>query len=123
MDVDLPDGSGIALMRRMRVEFRPSAVDDIIAIFDYVFDASRSAATAQRFAQRIRDRCRRIGDAPLGGRPRDDLFPGLRTVPFERTAVIAYVTEGDCVEIVNIFYGGRDFEAVYRGAAPDAGTT
>jgi len=110
-------------MRRIRVEFRPSADDDLIAIFDFVFEASRSAATAQRFTQRIRDRCLRIGDSPSGGRPRDDLFPGLRTVPFERTVVIAYVTEGDRVEIANIFYGGRDFEAIYRGEVPDAGTS
>jgi toxin ParE1/3/4 len=51
---------------------------------------------------------------PLGGRPRDDLAAGLRTVPFERTAVIAYVVSGDLVEVINIFYGGRDYEAIYR---------
>jgi toxin ParE1/3/4 len=109
-------------MRRMRVEFRPSADDDLIAIFDYVFDANRSAATARRFTRRIRERCHLIGNAPLGGRTRDDLFPGLRTVPFESSAVIAYLIEGDCVEIANIFYGGRDFEALYRSKAPEAET-
>jgi toxin ParE1/3/4 len=45
---------------------------------------------------------------PQARRPR-----GLRTVPFERKAVIAYrVTKA--VEITNIFYGGRDYEALYR---------
>lgn len=38
----------------------------------------------------------------------------LRTVPFERSAVIAYVIDQDMVRIVNIFYGGRDFEALLR---------
>jgi toxin ParE1/3/4 len=46
-------------------------------------------------------------------RPRDDLAPGLRTVPFERSAVIAYIVEGGAVQITNIFYGGRDYEALY----------
>nr|WP_260682893.1 type II toxin-antitoxin system RelE/ParE family toxin [Rhizobium laguerreae] len=58
-------------------------------------------------------RCRKIGDAPNGGRPRDDLAPGLRTVPFEHSAVIAYHVT-DAVEIVNVFYGGRDYEALLR---------
>jgi toxin ParE1/3/4 len=100
-------------MQRLRVEFRPSANVDIAAIFEYIFEASRSSAVAGRFIRRIRDRCERIGDVPLGGRPRDDLAPGLRTVPFERSAVIAYIVEGGAVQITNIFYGGRDYEALY----------
>ena len=100
-------------MQRLRVEFRPSANVDIAAIFEYIFEASRSSAVAGRFVRRIRDRCERIGDVPLGGRPRDDLAPGLRTVPFERSAVIAYIVEGGAVQITNIFYGGRDYEALY----------
>ncbi len=43
---------------------------------------------------------------------------GLRTVPFEHSAVIAYVIEGDSVFIVNVFYGDRDFEALMRGDNP-----
>jgi toxin ParE1/3/4 len=101
-------------MRRLAVEFRPSATADLLIIFEYVLDVSGSAETARRFTRRIRDRCERIGDAPHGGRPRDDLFPGLRTVPFERSAVIAYTVEGERVLIINIFHGGRDYEALYR---------
>lgn len=106
-------------MRRLRVEFRASADADLLTIFEYVFDLSGSAETARRFTRRIRDRCERIGNVPFGGRPRDDLFPGLRTVPFEHSAVIAYTVNGESVWITNIFRGGRDFEALYRGHAPE----
>jgi len=61
-------------------------------------------------------RCQRIGNAPMGGIARDDLQPGLRTVPFEHSAVIAYVVEDDQVSVTNVFYGGRDYDALYRGA-------
>jgi plasmid stabilization system protein ParE len=47
-------------MRRLRVEFRPSANVDIATIFEYIFEASRSSAVAGRFIRRIRDRCERI---------------------------------------------------------------
>jgi toxin ParE1/3/4 len=64
---------------------------------------------------RIIERCQRIGIVPHGGRSRDDLAAGLRTVPFERRAVIDYRVTDEIVEITNVFYGGRDYEALYRG--------
>jgi toxin ParE1/3/4 len=101
-------------MRRLEVRFRPEASDDLEDIYRSIFRATLSPALAEGFTKRIRERCRRIGNVALGGRLRDDLEPGLRTVPFERRAVIAYKVESDCVRITNIFYGGRDYEALYR---------
>ena len=101
-------------MRRLEVRFRPEALDDLEDIYRLVYRASLSPAVAEGFVKRIRERCRRISGVPLGGRQRDDLEPGLRAVPFERRAVIAYKVETDCVRITNIFYGGRDYEALYR---------
>ena len=40
-------------------------------------------------------------------------------MPFERSAVIAYRVEAELVTITNVFYGGQDFEALYRTASPD----
>jgi plasmid stabilization system protein ParE len=61
-----------------------------------------------------------IAILPQAGRPRDDLAAGLRSVAFERRAVIVYRLIGDTVEITNIFHGGRDYAALYRRAEPDA---
>ena len=77
--------------------------------------AGATHVTARRFVTRIRDRCLRIGNVPRGGHPRDDLDPGLRTVPFEHSAVIAYKVEEGAVRITNIFYGGLDYEALFKG--------
>ncbi|PDS78127.1 type II toxin-antitoxin system RelE/ParE family toxin [Rhizobium sp. L43] len=100
-------------MRRAKVIYRPEALGDLRQIYIDIADRSQSNVTANRFVKRIMARCRKIGNAPNGGRPRDDLAPGLRTVPFEHSAVIAYHV-ADAVEIVNIFYGGRDYEALFR---------
>jgi toxin ParE1/3/4 len=35
-------------------------------------------------------------------------------MPFERSAVIAYSVEDDRVRVTNVFYGGRDFVAIYK---------
>jgi len=100
-------------MRRLKITWRPEAIADLQYIHRTVFMFSQNELTARRFVQRIVARAHRIGDAPHGGRPRDDLLPGLRTVPFERSAVIAYRVL-DTVDVANVFYGGRDYEALYR---------
>lgn len=109
-------------MRRLRVVFRAEAEFDLLQIYRWVYEASRDPSVADRFLDRLVSRCERVGDAPHGGRPRDDLEPGLRTVSFERSAVIAYHVYGDRVEIVNVFYGGRDFETLFQGGDQAGGT-
>ncbi len=103
------------MIQRLPVVLNESALLDLQNIASYIFDQGGSARTALNFTDRIKDRCQRIGDAPRGGRPRDDLLPGLRTIPFEHSAMIAYVVEQDTIRIINIFYGGRDFETLLRG--------
>lgn len=105
-------------MRRLEVVLREEAIDDLADIYAYIEHVSASPVTALAFIHRIKARCQRIGIAPMGGVARDDLQPGLRTVPFEHTAVIAYVIEADQVCITNVFYGRRDYEALYH-APPD----
>lgn len=102
-------------MRRLEVTYRPEARRELQQIYDYITEASGSHAVAERFVKRILARCRKIGDVPYGGRPRDDLQAGLRTVPFEKSAVIAYRI-GETVDVTNIFYGGRNYEALYKDA-------
>ena len=106
-------------MRRFEVIFGAEAETDLLQIYRWVYDASRDPNVAGRFLDRLLSRCERIGDAPQGGRPRYDLEPGLRTVPFERSAVIVYRVEAESVTITNVFYGGRNFEALFQVARPD----
>lgn len=101
-------------MQEVEVVYRPEAIDDLESIYRFILELSQDASVAHAYTLRIRERCRRIGVVPRGGTPRDDLAAGIRTVAFERRAVIAYRTSGERVEITNIFYGGRDFEAIYR---------
>jgi toxin ParE1/3/4 len=105
------------MIQRLEFEYRQSARNDLADIFNFIVDGGASPEVALDFVLRIEDRCQKIGDAPRGGRSRDDLLPGLRTVPFERSAVIAYIIVDDWVFITNVFYGGRDFETLLRDQA------
>lgn len=101
-------------MKTLPVRFRPEAEADLDEIARYVIGRSGSIQTALGFLGRIRTRCMSIVDAPLAGVARYDLAPGIRMVPFERSAVILYRITDDAVEIVTIAYGGRDYEALHR---------
>ncbi|EMS96056.1 hypothetical protein H009_19437 [Agrobacterium tumefaciens str. Cherry 2E-2-2] len=104
-------------MRRVNVTYRPEALADLKHIHTDIAILSQSRVVATRYVERIMARCRKIGDAPRGGRSRDDLYRGLRTVPFERSAIIAYVVT-EAVEITNIFHSREDYEALYLGGTP-----
>lgn len=43
---------------------------------------------------------------------RDDRRPGLRTIGFRRRVVIAFAVTEEAVEVLGVYYGGRDDEAL-----------
>jgi toxin ParE1/3/4 len=102
------------MIQRLAVVLSEEAITDLEAIAAYILESSGSENIADGFVDRIKHRCQSIGKAPRGGRQRDDIVPGLRTVPFEHSAIIAYIVSDDLVRIVNIFYGGRDYETLMR---------
>jgi toxin ParE1/3/4 len=107
------------MIRPLEVRYRDSARTDLDTIFWYIAETTANPRTAYGYVQRIEQRCRKIGDAPRAGRLRNDLSPGLRTVPFERSAIVCYLVENQTIWITNIFRRGRNFEAVLRGDQPE----
>ena len=95
-------------MKRYSVVFRETVKADLQSIFGYVLDQSKSRDTALAYIKRIRNRCAKIGNAPLGGVARPDLGAGIRMAVFERSVVILYVVEEERVRITNVFFGSRD---------------
>jgi len=99
-------------MRRLPVRYLLDAAADLDSIFDHLLDQGASPRIARAFVERIEVQCERIGGLPEGYPAHPDLGPGIRISPFERSAVIAYRLAGDAVEIVNVFYGGRDYQSL-----------
>ena len=85
----------------------PQARDDLFSIYMWVAEAA-GFNIADAYDARLRGACLALSDFPGRGAPRDDLGPGIRTIVFERKAVIAYRAESDIVEILAISHRGRD---------------
>ncbi len=101
-------------IKTLPVSYADAAKFDLGEIQRYLRSQGASFTTARGFTGRIKARCDKIGNVPYIGTARDDILADLRMVPFERSAVILYVVESDRIRITNIFYGGRDYEALMR---------
>lgn len=95
-----------------KVTFRTSAERDLDAIFDFI--ARDSPRNAIEFTRRIRDLCLSLGEFPERGTRRDDLSSGLRTIGFKRRVLIAYRVFPNRIQVVHIYYGGRDIERLLK---------
>jgi len=98
----------------VEIVFSPEAETDLLALYDYIAKEA-TPAIAIGFTGAIVDFCEGFSIFPNRGTRRDELRPGLRTVGFRHQVTIAFDVEGDTVSIIGIYYGGRDFEALFRG--------
>ncbi|WP_348627401.1 type II toxin-antitoxin system RelE/ParE family toxin [Mesorhizobium sp. M6A.T.Ce.TU.016.01.1.1] len=60
------------MIQRLEVEYRETARNDLADIFRNIVEAGGNPDVALKFVLRIEDRCQSIGNAPRGGRSRDD---------------------------------------------------
>jgi toxin ParE1/3/4 len=89
------------------IVYEQSARDDFRSI--YLWIAERAGPeTALAYVERIRGRCDRLATFPEQGSSREGLVPSLRTIAFERTAIIAYLVETNAVRILRVLRKGRD---------------
>ncbi len=95
-----------------QVVFSPEAQDDLRQLYLYIADKS-DVPRAVAYLDRIEARCLGLANFPERGTRRDTLWPGLRTMGFERRVTIAFIVATDAVTILRILYGGRDLEAAF----------
>jgi toxin ParE1/3/4 len=66
---------------------------------------------ASNYLQEIGGELTRLALFPLSGRPRDELYPGLRSMPFDRL-VLFYLPLPDGIDLLRVLAGARDLERI-----------
>ena len=94
-----------------RVVFAPEAENDLLQLYLYIAEHSGDAR-ALAYVERLERYCKGFADFPERGTCRDDLFPGLRVIGFERRVSIAFHVTVDTVTFDRILYGGRDLDSL-----------
>lgn len=94
-----------------RIVVTPEARDQLDELYSYIATQA-DADIASSYLTALIDQVGTLREFPKRGTARDDLRPGLRTLPWRRRVTIAFVVEERDVIVVGIFYGGRDIEAL-----------
>jgi toxin ParE1/3/4 len=101
-------------MASHRVVISETAQADIENIYLFLIENGASGETALNYVLQLEERCQKLGTMPMGGRPRDDVRPGLRIFTYGRRDTIAYVLRDDTLFVTNIFHAGQDVETLLR---------
>jgi len=101
-------------MKKYDVYLMPDAIKDLEGIYGYITDKSGFPERAWGYIEKLRRKCHELETAPIRGQRRDDLMENLRVAPIDKKAVAAFIVdeEKQAVLVINIFYGGRDYEAL-----------
>ena len=94
----------------LRLVYRPAALADLDAIYDYIEPENPSRALT--FVEEIRARCRILCEHPQAGPGREDLGQNIRIYPMRGRIIVAYRITPDTIEITRVFSGGQDYEAI-----------
>ena len=94
-----------------KVVFSPEAENDLLELYLYIAERTGDAH-ALVYIERLERYCKGFEEFPERGTSRDDLFPGLRVVGFERRVSIAFHVNADTVTFDRLLYGGRDLESL-----------
>ena len=96
-----------------RVVFSDRAEAQLVKLHKDIAEKA-SPAIGERYTAAIVKYCLAFSTFPHRGTRRDDIWPGLRTVGYRRSATIAFEVLDDTVNIHGVYYGGQDYEADLR---------
>ena len=94
-----------------RLHISNQAVEDLEVIWAYIADDS--LVRADGFIDRLYSKCVELSELEGVGRPREDLLPGLKSVPFKKYVIYFYRSENG-VDIVRILHSARDIDELFR---------
>lgn len=103
-------------MDTYRVYFMPDAIKDLEEIYLYIVEQSGFPDRAWNYMERLKSKCEELETFPIRGQLRNDLMDGLRIYPLDNKAVAAFLVNETnlTVQVLNVFYGGRDYDALFE---------
>ena|SRR6266568_1095343 len=90
---------------------RPQAEADILEIWDYI--AEDSLVEADRWVDRLDEKLALWATQPMMGRDRNELAPGVRSLPFGRYVVFFEPLSGG-IDVIRVLHGSRDIDATFE---------
>lgn len=86
-----------------------AADNDIREIYDFILKNSGFEERALKIVDDIYYSAELLAEFPLIGRAYDYIYEGVRIFPMRKTASIIYMASETEIQILRVFYAGRDF--------------
>ena len=99
-------------MRQRKVVLTAQTIDDLQAIHSYI-ELQAGSKIADGYIERLKSFIRGFDLASERGIQRSDIFAGLRIVGFEKRVTIGFVVDQSTVQVLRIFWSGRDWEHAF----------
>jgi toxin ParE1/3/4 len=98
--------------RKRPVIWSPEAQADLSEIWMYYAQAA-GRGVADNVVRKIGEVCRLLEEYPHGGRSRDEVRPGLRSVAATPHVVFYRVRSDDMAEVIRVIDGRRDIDDLF----------
>jgi len=87
------------------------ASTDLAAIYDWIAEEA-SETTADKYAERLERFCLRLTRYPKRAIVRNDLFPGVRLIGFEKSVTVVFVVDDSRneVRVLRLLYRGQQLD-------------
>jgi toxin ParE1/3/4 len=95
-----------------KVILTETALNDLASISDYLAEVAGEDVAATQDT-RLKTACFSLTHFPHRGRPRDEIYPRLRSIS-SRLATIFYFADEDEVRIIHVIHPRRDAAAVFQ---------
>jgi toxin ParE1/3/4 len=93
-----------------RITLRSEAETDVLEIWGYIADDS--VVEADHWLDRLDEKFALWAEQPSIGRSREELAPGLRSMPFGRY-VVFFMPQAEGIDIVRVLHGSRDVDQAF----------
>jgi toxin ParE1/3/4 len=97
-------------MRKEKLIISARAKKDLFDIWDYI--AADNPGIADKFLNLLYEKCELLKETPEAGRKRDELLPGVRSLPVRKYIIFCRIKD-NAVEIIRILSGYRDIDSLF----------
>lgn len=98
-----------------RLIWSPESIGDLTDVWNYYAQVA-GRRTADNIIREIGNTVRLLEDHPYGGRARDEVRGGLRSLAANPHVIFYRVTADEVAEVVRVLDGRRDIDAIFDDA-------
>lgn len=98
-------------MKPAEIRWTERARHDLLSLYLWIAERA-DHDTAFEYTSCIEQHTNALAGFPHRGTPRDDLGPGIRTIPYRRRTVIAYRVIDRAIEVLSLIHAGQDWDKI-----------